>query len=124
MLWSQISLKPCSFQARHGQLEGCQLTLALPLVADGRIAWGLLRHASAKATVECRSSQGSSTRGKMRVVDHVCQIDWPQDAPEAMPRIRVTAPRFRLGDVICLRPDDGPISLFRVCEAEPLELAD
>jgi hypothetical protein len=114
---SRIRIEPCRFSDRRSQLDDCHFTLDLPLVDDGRMALGLLRaHSAAGAVEHCRAGAGCF-RGILKVVDNVCRIVWTDDPHCSLPKIRVSGDRFTLGDVVCLRPDNGPLRLFRVCRS-------
>ena len=104
-------------------LHASRFTLTLPLIGDGRPAWGQLRDDAGRASVEWSAEGHGSTTGRLHLVDNVCLIRWTPDSAPPLPAIKLTAPRFNPGDTVCLRPLGEPVCLYRVTRTCPAATA-
>ena len=119
MRWQQVHLDPCPIPARLHHREWSRYVLTLPLLNDGRIAFGHLRARPQKAVVERFSPDHGVSRGEFRLVDNQATIVWPHAPWRRLEGVRVYADRFVAGENIALRPGHGPIRLYEVSLAVP-----
>jgi hypothetical protein len=117
VLWTSIGLEPAVIRSAGPQPRLATYRLRLPLVADGRIAFVLLRADPEEARVTCFSPDTGNIPGRIRFSAGQWNFIWDQVGPETMrpPPVRFSGNRFLHGDPVCLRQQGGPLLIYSVC---------
>lgn len=118
MDWCTISMDPVPLADRTGA-RWVYYELCLPLIPDGRVSIPMLQSAPEQAWVRrCRSSDRCET-GRIELRDHQWICLWPGLTNMWTDQVRITFKSLTVGDLVGVRPQGGPIELFKVLARQP-----